>query len=279
MLAALAMAACAPKDARKAEHVIFIGLDGWGSFSVENADMPNVKALMAEGCYTLQKRAVLPSSSAVNWATMFMGANPEVHGHTQWNSYTPEIPSYQILKNGKFPTVFQLIDEKYPEAEGILEDIKTKYEYANDEYTMIIPKNLLDIVLEGHALHHCVGVTSYGSEKDNRYFDRIERRETYIAFLRRTTEPNIPFYTVEFEPNGTIRQHRSYYDEEPGIEYIRGFLKEWQQAIKKNLTKEDKELAQTSAHLRQKNIDELKKNRNTRVLKGLEEDFMEVMAG
>ena len=169
--------------------------------------------------------------------------------------------------------------EKYPEAEGILGDIKTKYEYANDEYTMIIPENLLDIVLEGHALHHCVGVTSYGSEKDNRYFDRIERRETYIAFLRRTTEPNIPFYTVEFEPNGTIRQHRSYYDEEPGIEYIRGFLKEWQQAIKKNLTKEDKELAQTSAHLRQKNIDELKKNRNTRVLKGLEEDFMEVMAG
>ena len=117
LLAVLAAAACAPKDARKAEHVIFIGLDGWGSFSVENADMPNVKALMAEGCYTLQKRAVLPSSSAVNWATMFMGANPEVHGHTQWNSYTPEIPSYQILKNGKFPTVFQLIDEKYPEAE------------------------------------------------------------------------------------------------------------------------------------------------------------------
>ena len=117
LLAVLAAAACAPKDARKAEHVIFIGLDGWGSFSVENADMPNVKALMAEGCYTLQKRAVLPSSSAVNWATMFMGANPEVHGHTQWNSYTPEIPSYQILKNGKFPTVFQLIDERYPEAE------------------------------------------------------------------------------------------------------------------------------------------------------------------
>ena len=52
----------APKAEKKqiAEHVIYIGLDGWGSYSVEKADMPNVKALMAEGCYTLQKRAVLP---------------------------------------------------------------------------------------------------------------------------------------------------------------------------------------------------------------------------
>ena len=46
-----------------AGHVIYIGLDGWGSYSMKKADMPNVKALMEEGCWTLQKRAVLPSSS------------------------------------------------------------------------------------------------------------------------------------------------------------------------------------------------------------------------
>ena len=28
----------------KAEHVFVIGLDGWGAYSVEKADMPNVKA-------------------------------------------------------------------------------------------------------------------------------------------------------------------------------------------------------------------------------------------
>jgi hypothetical protein len=27
----------------KAKHVFIIGLDGWGSYSVEKADMPNVK--------------------------------------------------------------------------------------------------------------------------------------------------------------------------------------------------------------------------------------------
>lgn len=113
----VAAVACTPEKEWKADHIIFIGLDGWGSYSVEKADMPNVKAFMSEGCYTLGKRAVLPSSSAVNWATMFMGANPEIHGHTEWNSYVPEIPSMTIIKNGKFPTVFQLIDDTYPEIE------------------------------------------------------------------------------------------------------------------------------------------------------------------
>ena len=37
------------KQEWKAEHVIFIGLDGWGSYSVDKAEMPNVKKLMKEG--------------------------------------------------------------------------------------------------------------------------------------------------------------------------------------------------------------------------------------
>jgi predicted AlkP superfamily pyrophosphatase or phosphodiesterase len=75
----------------KANHVILIGLDGWGSYSVEKAEMPVVKKLMNEGSYTLKKRSVLPSSSAVNWASMFMGASPELHGYTEWGSQKPEV--------------------------------------------------------------------------------------------------------------------------------------------------------------------------------------------
>lgn len=100
----------------KAEHVIFIGLDGWGSYSVEKADMPNVKQLMSEGSYTLQKRSVLPSSSAVNWASMFMGAGPELHGYTTWGSQTPDLPSRELNQNGTFPNIFQLIRDLAPDA-------------------------------------------------------------------------------------------------------------------------------------------------------------------
>ena len=101
----------------KADHVILIGLDGWGAYSVEKAEMPNAKSLMEEGCYTLKKRSVLPSSSAVNWASMFMGAGPELHGYTEWGSKTPELPSRELNKNGIFPTVFQLLRDAAPKAE------------------------------------------------------------------------------------------------------------------------------------------------------------------
>lgn len=101
----------------KAKHVVLIGLDGWGAYSVGKADMPVVKKLMADGSYTLKKRSVLPSSSAVNWASMYMGAGPELHGYTEWGSQTPELPSRVIGKDGIFPTVFGLLREADPKAE------------------------------------------------------------------------------------------------------------------------------------------------------------------
>lgn len=108
---------CDAKGKDKAKHVILIGMDGWGAYSLPKADMPNVKKLMADGAYTLKKRSALPSSSAINWATMFMGAGPELHGYTEWDSKTPEVTSRVLNKHGIFPTVFQLLREARPEAE------------------------------------------------------------------------------------------------------------------------------------------------------------------
>lgn len=99
------------------KHVVLIGLDGWGAYSVPKANMPNVKSLMEKGSYTLESRSILPSSSAPNWAAMFMGVGPELHGYTTWGSETPEIPSRVILKNGIFPTVFQVVRDARPDAE------------------------------------------------------------------------------------------------------------------------------------------------------------------
>lgn len=117
------IAATAGAASPKAKHVIYIGLDGWGAYSVSKADMPAVKELMKKGCYTLKKRTVLPSSSAVNWASMFMGAGPELHGYTEWGSQTPELPSRVILKHNIFPTIFQIYRDANPDAEiGVLSE-------------------------------------------------------------------------------------------------------------------------------------------------------------
>ena len=80
----LLIAADSMADYWTAKHVVMLGLDGWGAYSVNKAEMPNVKKLMEEGSYTLKKRSVLPSSSAVNWASMYMGAGPELHVYTEW---------------------------------------------------------------------------------------------------------------------------------------------------------------------------------------------------
>ena len=161
----------------------------------------------------------------------------------------------------------QEMRDKFPEAETILQDVREKYSYQGKEYIMRIPKDLVEIVEEGFALHHCGG-------SSDRYFNRICNRETYIGFCRKVGEENIPFYTIEFEPDGTIRQNRSYYDEEPDIDTIRGFLKEWQREIKKRLNRKDLEYAKKSAVLREQNIQELKERNNNFVLQKLAEDFM-----
>lgn len=57
-IAVMVLSGCRKAPEWKAEHVFVIGLDGWGAYSVEKADMPNVKALMDAGCYTLKKRSV-----------------------------------------------------------------------------------------------------------------------------------------------------------------------------------------------------------------------------
>lgn len=157
---AILMAACTQQRKPVAEHVILIGLDGWGSYSVEKAEMPNVKALMEQGASTLQKRAVLPSSSAVNWASMFMGACPELHGYTEWGSKTPEIPSRVKIENDIFPTIFQLLRKAEPHAE-----IGCLYEWDGI-------KHLVDTLSTSH----------YAQTPDNRkYTDELKNMAcTYI---------------------------------------------------------------------------------------------------
>lgn len=102
----------------KNKHVILIGIDGWGAYSVPKAhDIPNIRWMMEHGSSTLRKRSVLESSSAINWASMFNGASTEQHGYTQWGSRTPEIPSMVTNSHGIFPTIFSILRDQHPEAE------------------------------------------------------------------------------------------------------------------------------------------------------------------
>ena len=161
--------------------------------------------------------------------------------------------------------------EKYGEAEAVLREIKDKYEYSSGELIVRVPRLMVEIVTEGRYLHHCAGST-------DRYFERIRNNETYICFLRKAAEPDTPYYTIEVEPGGTIRQHRGMYDEEPDFETVKPFLQEWQRVIKRRMKQEDIELARISKEKREANNEDLIRKNNLKVLKGLEEDFMDAEA-
>lgn len=160
--------------------------------------------------------------------------------------------------------------QRFPGAEENLKAIREKFTWQDEEYTFIVPKSLMEIVTEGQALHHCVGAT-------DRYFDRMVQRETFIVFLRRVSEPKVPYYTIEVEPGGTVRQHRGAFDEEPDIEKIKPHIRAWQAHIRKGMTKKDHADARAAKRKREENIAQLKRDNNTRVLSGLLEDFMEAI--
>lgn len=92
-LLALACVACAPKDnhAPVARHVVFIGIDGWAAEAVRQApaqDLPNIHSLMDHGSWTLSKRSVMPSASAINWASKSPKTGEAVPSRKSTNSPT-----------------------------------------------------------------------------------------------------------------------------------------------------------------------------------------------
>ncbi|HQT21967.1 MAG: alkaline phosphatase [Sphingobacteriales bacterium 17-39-43] len=102
---------------QKIKHVILIGSDGFGAYAFENAKVPNLRAMMKEGSWSLEARTVLPSSSAANWASMVMGAGPELHGYTTWGSKKPDMPARVLDEYGMFPSVYALLRKEKPDSE------------------------------------------------------------------------------------------------------------------------------------------------------------------
>lgn len=107
-----------PQMKNPPKHVIMIGLDGMSANSIKNGvEMPTYRSMMKRGAYTLKNRSVLPSSSAANWASMFMGASPELHGFNTWGSQEPDFDSRELTENGLFPDIFYLIRQVQPKAQ------------------------------------------------------------------------------------------------------------------------------------------------------------------
>lgn len=146
--------------------------------------------------------------------------------------------------------------QKFPEVENNLDAVRDKYTYAGDRFCIVVPDGIPDIIHEGRALGHCIDST-------DRYFDRINQNISYLVFLRRTSAPTVPWYTLEIEPGGTIRQQRTTGNNQnkKDVDEYTPFIQEWQAEVRKRMTQEDRINAARSRNIRQQEYSELRKKK------------------
>ena len=143
-------------------------------------------------------------------------------------------------------------NKKYP---GITEVCKrlAKYEWSDGVYAVVAPTRVADILVEGRTLNHCV--------TNDRYFERLAKEESYILFLRKATAPDVPWYTLEVEPGGVIRQKRTKFNrQEKDLDAAKDFLKRWQQEIIRRVGERERSLQKASAAARSSEIAQLRRD-------------------
>lgn len=75
-----------------------------------------------------------------------------------------------------------------------------KYEKIGDEFEIIVPREPKDIINEGASLSHCVGG----------YLDFVASGQKTILFLRKVSEPEKSFYTIEVGNSNIIQIHGNH---------------------------------------------------------------------
>lgn len=101
------------------QHVVVIGVDGLSPDGIKKATAPVLDSLIKQGSVSWKVRTVLPSASSQNWASMIMGAGPEIHGITNnsWKIHDHTLPPVISEKDGRFPTIFSILRQQRPDAE------------------------------------------------------------------------------------------------------------------------------------------------------------------
>lgn len=127
LLVLLLLGSSAPAAVRGIEHVVVIGIDGLAAQGVRRVDPPQLRRLRKTGASTLKARAVMPTSSSPNWASMISGAGPDLHGVTsnEWQPWKVTRPPAAVGPGGIFPTIFGVLREQRPDAViGVFHDWK-----------------------------------------------------------------------------------------------------------------------------------------------------------
>ncbi|MBP3327851.1 MAG: PcfJ domain-containing protein, partial [Clostridia bacterium] len=100
----------------------------------------------------------------------------------------------EAVKQQKFKES-KVLNEKFALRKPFLDN----FFFKSDGLFIRAAETQKDLIIEGKILHHCVA----------NYADRHADGETTIFLVRKVTEPDSPFFTLEFDfDNQTVKQNR-----------------------------------------------------------------------
>ena len=103
-----------------------------------------------------------------------------------------------------------------------------EFEQKGEKYTLVIPRDISELIREGDVLGHCVGKMGY----DKKVIDG----KSLIVFCRENSNVKKPFATIEYNLNSnSISQFYAVHNSTPPKD-AREFVTEWAKNVKKILT-------------------------------------------
>lgn len=107
-------------------------------------------------------------------------------------------------------------------------DVKDAFAIKGKGLILRVPQSADEIKEEGSKLHHCVGT----------YIERVARGETMILFIRKDSDPDTPYYTLEWQNNQVV-QCRGSHNKNMTAE-VKAFVEVFEKKMLENIGKKKK---------------------------------------
>lgn len=132
------------------------------------------------------------------------------------------------LEVSKFDRRKEEVLKNFPKIAKNYRKLSDIYSAAAAGYIIRPPKDAAEIVTEGRILHHCVG--------GDTYLKKHSTGKSVILFLRKASEADMPFITVEIS-NGKVLQWYGAYDQKPKEKYFDAWLSTYLKELKEHEAK------------------------------------------
>lgn len=116
------------------------------------------------------------------------------------------------------------VNQRFAEIAKEYEQNAEHFAFETKDLIVSVPRRASDITIEGRRQHHCVGAS-------DTYLERMNTGKSFIIFLRHKNNQKTPYYTIEIEWTGNVKQWYGAYDRKPDEEKIEKVIKRLQKKV------------------------------------------------